>query len=226
MKYEYLIFNFLVVLVPIIYSFEKRLFFISKWRFVCPALLISLPPYIIWDIIVTGEHWHFNPKYTLDFQIARLPIGEWLFFLTIPFACLFIWEVIGTYRQDQIQPKLGLVRSILGLCLPIGILVFNHGKQYTGLVLIFLSTVAAIDHQLKTNLFARTQTYIYILVIATLILLFNGYLTARPVVLYGEPYQTGVLIFTIPIEDFGYGFSLILLNTIFYEKLKEGNFAQ
>ena len=147
MKYEYLIFNFLVVLVPIIYSFEKRLFFISKWRFVCPALLISLPPYITWDIIVTGKHWHFNPKYTLD-------------------------------------------------------------------------------HQLRTNLFARTQTYIYIIVIATLILLFNGYLTARPVVLYGEAYQTGVRIFTIPIEDFGYGFSLILLNTIFYEKLKEGNFAQ
>lgn len=226
MKYEYLFFNFLVVLVPLIYSFEKRLFFVSKWRFVCPAMLIVLSPYIIWDMIVTGEHWHFNPKYTLDFRIAKLPIGEWLFFLTIPFACIFIWEVIGTYRQDRVRLELGLARSVLGLFFPIGILIFSQGKEYTGLVLMFLSIVAVIDHQLGTNLFARTQTYIYILVIATLILIFNGYLTARPIVLYGESYKTGVLIFTIPIEDFGYGFSLILLTTIFYEKLKEGCFVQ
>jgi hypothetical protein len=40
------------------------------------------------------------------------------------------------------------------------------------------------------------------------------------VVTYGESYQIGLRIFTIPIEDFGYGISLIFLCTIVYEKLK------
>ena len=48
-------------------------------------------------------------------------------------------------------------------------------------------------------------------------LIFNGYLTWRPVVLYSEAYQLNIRIFTIPIEDFGYGYALILLCTILYE---------
>jgi lycopene cyclase domain-containing protein len=51
-------------------------------------------------------------------------------------------------------------------------------------------------------------------------LVFNGYLTWRPVVLYGEAYQLGLRIYTIPIEDFGYGYALILLCRILYEFLK------
>ena len=57
-------------------------------------------------------------------------------------------------------------------------------------------------------------------IVTGLILVFNGYLTARPIVLYGEAYQSGYRILTIPIEDFGYGFTLMLFNTLLYEKLK------
>jgi hypothetical protein len=41
------------------------------------------------------------------------------------------------------------------------------------------------------------------------------------VVLYGEAYQLGWRVGTIPIEDFGYGISLIFLVTVFYEKFKK-----
>jgi len=40
-------------------------------------------------------------------------------------------------------------------------------------------------------------------------------------VIYNEVYQLGFRIFTIPIEDLFYGMSLILLNTILFEKFKE-----
>jgi lycopene cyclase domain-containing protein len=45
------------------------------------------------------------------------------------------------------------------------------------------------------------------MVLATLV--FNGFLTARPVVLYGEAFQLGLRIYTIPVEDFLYGFGLM-----------------
>lgn len=66
----------------------------------------------------------------------------------------------------------------------------------------------------------QPKTYIYIGIVFGLILIFNSYLTVRPVVLYGEAYQMGYRILTIPIEDFGYGFTLMLFNVGLYEKLK------
>ena len=103
--------------------------------------------------------------------------------------------------------------------LPIGVWVFSTGKQYTGSVLFCIGLVGLTDTVLRTGLFLRLKTYIYLGIVTGLILIFNGYLTARPVVLYGEMYQMGYRILTIPIEDFGYGFTLMLFNVMLYEKV-------
>ena len=101
-----------------------------------------------------------------------------------------------------------------------GPLVFNMGKQYTGVVLFCFGIVGLADKLLSVDLLLQPKTYLYLAVVSGLILVFNGYLTARPVVLYGEVYQIGYRIFSIPVEDFGYGFTLMLLNAILYEKLR------
>jgi lycopene cyclase domain-containing protein len=49
------------------------------------------------------------------------------------------------------------------------------------------------------------------------ILIINGYLTWRPIVIYGEAFYLGIRVFTIPVEDFLFGFSLITLNLIIWE---------
>jgi lycopene cyclase domain-containing protein len=48
-------------------------------------------------------------------------------------------------------------------------------------------------------------------------LLANGYLTWRPIVIYGEAFNLGIRLWTIPVEDFFYGFSLIGLTVILWE---------
>ena len=90
-NYEYLLFNVIVLLVPVIMSFEKRIRFVQHWQTAFMALGIVALPYLIWDILVTGRHWWFNEQYTLDVAILGLPLGEWLFFISVPFSCLFIW---------------------------------------------------------------------------------------------------------------------------------------
>jgi hypothetical protein len=47
-------------------------------------------------------------------------------------------------------------------------------------------------------------------------LLFNGLLTALPVVLYNPKEIWGVRAYTIPIEDFFYSFSLLGFNALVY----------
>ncbi|MDE0316395.1 MAG: lycopene cyclase domain-containing protein [Candidatus Poribacteria bacterium] len=219
MKFEYLLFNLIVTVGPVVSQFNRQIKHISQWRLKLLTNGIVMIPYIIWDVLVTGSHWHFNKAYTLDFRLFGLPIGEWLFFITVPFGCLLVWETLSDAKLSTRLRPLRYVGTVLYIALPIGIWVFSIGKQYTGLVLCCIGLVGLTDTLLRTELLMQLKTYIYLGIVIGLILIFNGYLTARPVVLYGEAYQMGYRILTIPIEDFGYGFTLMLFNAMFYEKV-------
>ncbi len=220
MKCEYLLLNLLIVLGPLVMSFEKQMRFVEKWRYAFAAITITAAPYLVWDALVTERHWWFNPNYTFDARLANLPLEECLFFFTVPFAALFMWETIKFYFPLRKSRAAQSLRYLLWLGIPLGFFLFARGKEYTGLMLIALGSSAILDVLLRTELFAQTRLVLYLLGLTIVTLIFNGYLTARPVVLYNEQYQLGVRLGTIPIEDFGYGFSLVLLVTILYEKFK------
>ncbi len=221
MKFEYLLFNLVIIVGPVVSQFSRQIRHVSHWRLKLLVIGIVMIPYIIWDAIVAGSHWWFNEAYTVDFRVLGLPIGEWLFFLTVPFGCLLVWETLPQADSWLVQLKfLRYIRPVLYAALPLGVWIFRTGKQYTGLVLICFGLVGLADMLLNLNLLLQPKTYLYLGIVSGLILVFNGYLTARPVVLYGEAYQSGYRILTIPIEDFGYGFTLMLFNAMLYEKLK------
>ena len=220
MKFEYLLFNLIVIAGPVISQFNRQIKHISQWRLKLLTNGIVMIPYIIWDILVTGSHWSFNKTYTLDFQLFGLPIGEWLFFITVPFGCLLVWETLPDTQLSTPLRSLRYVRTVLHTGLPIGAWIFSTGKQYTGLVLFCIGLVGLTDTLLRIELLRQLKTYIFLGIVSGLIMIFNGYLTARPVVLYGEAYQMGYRIFTIPVEDFGYGLTLMLFNVMLYEKLR------
>jgi lycopene cyclase domain-containing protein len=51
-----------------------------------------------WDVLFTVKGvWSFNEKYITGFTLFRLPIEEVFFFLTVPFACLFIYYCLKYY---------------------------------------------------------------------------------------------------------------------------------
>ena len=220
MKFEYLLFNFAIIAGPVASQFNFQIKQVSHWRLKLLTSGMVMIPYITWDTLVTGSHWWFNETYTLDFRLLSLPIGEWFFFITAPYGCLLVWETLSDAKLSTRLRPLRHVRTVLYVALPIGVWIFSTGKQYTGLVLICVGLVGLTDTLLRTELLMQPKTYIYIGIVFGLILIFNGYLTARPVVLYGEAYQIGYRIMTIPVEDFGYGFTLMLFNAVLYEKLK------
>ena len=220
MKSEYLLFNLIVLAGPLAFSHDRRVRYFDKWPQALVAVTLVAVPFLIWDSLVTGSHWWFDERYTLPIKIAGMPLGEWLFFLSVPFACLFIWQIIKTFKPSKINRRFRLSNFICLILLPAGIILLKTGIEYTGLVLIALALTLFLDFALKTDILMQSRTVLYFVIITALMFAFNGYLTARPVVLYGEEYQLGFRIFTIPIEDFGYGYSLILANTILFEKFK------
>ncbi|MDZ7344592.1 MAG: lycopene cyclase domain-containing protein [candidate division KSB1 bacterium] len=112
------------------------------------------------------------------------------------------------------------VRYLLAGLPVLGAMFLVSGKEYTGLMLIFLGAAVVSDRLLRTHLVVQKRTWLYFAGLLVCIFLFNGYLTGRPVVLYDEQYQLGIRLGTIPVEDFGYGFSHLLLTTIIYERIK------
>lgn len=224
MNSEYLIFNLIVVSIPMAFSFEKQVYFFQKWMRVFLTSFLVAIPFLAWDSIVTNSHWWFNEEFTLSLRIFELPLGEILFFFSIPFSCLFIWEILDIFHTNKFHKNLKTVNFILLLGLPFGFWIFSIGKEYTGLVLISLSVVSILDFLTGSKIFQQTKTYFFLPFVLLGNLIFNGYLTSRPVVLYGEEFQLGIRVFTIPIEDFGYGFALLLLNVLLFEKMKKLGF--
>ena len=220
MHFEYLLFNIIVISGPFFLSFDHKVAFYKKWPAVFLAILPSFFIFLVWDALVTGRHWWFNPAFTLDFLILGLPPGEILFFITVPYSSLFVWEVLAAYFRNKPLSGAGLFQLIIMFLFIPGILFFLTGKEYTGLVLFAISLVGIVDKLTHTQFFLQLRTCQYLILLTLLMLLFNGYLTARPVVLYNPAYQLNFRIFTIPVEDFFYGYSHVFLTTIIYEKVK------
>jgi len=220
MKYEYLLFNLLVLAGPVGFSFENKVRFASRWPSVFTAIAAALIPFAVWDALVAGRHWWFNDNFTMGFRVAGLPVEEILFFVSVPFACLFVWEVFFAHRDSAAVIHARVIGVFTIGSLIAGALVFLLGYEYPGLVFLALALVAGLDQLLRTGVLRQGRTYRYLGVLSVFILLFNGYLTARPLVLYDTSFQLGIHVFTIPVEDFFYGFALILLTLIYYEKLR------
>lgn len=220
MKIEYLILNLIIFLGPFLLSFEKGVHYFSRWKYAFKAIIIVSIPFIIWDISVNYRHWWFNSNYILNFRLLGLPLEECLFFVTVPFSVLFIWEIFSKKTGNPVNLKRKAIQKIvIAFAIP-GISLLYFGIEYTGLAMIALSITGIMDFTLKTQILLRKNTYIYLGIVTLLNLIFNGYLTGRPIVLYNEAYHLNWRIITIPIEDFIYGYSLILSNTILFEKFK------
>jgi len=221
MTAEYLLLNGLILIGPLALSFDRRVHFVQYWSRLFPAMILMMIPFIIWDSLVTGRHWWFNTSYTLPYRIFNLPVEEWLFFITVPYACIFTWEVLVEYFSNKEWPSLRLLPIILfTVTVPLALLALIYGKEYTAIVFFAFGFVFFLDYLLKTGLFIQRRTYVFLALLTLMMLVFNGYLTARPVVLYDARYQLDFRVITIPLEDFFYGHTLILGVLIIYEKLK------
>ena len=89
--------------------------------------------------------------------------------------------------------------------------------DYTLLVIAGTFIVIVLDFILGTGILKQRLFWVFWSVVTVLMVVVNGYLTWRPIVIYNEAKMLGVRLFTIPLEDFFFGFSLIGLNLIIWE---------
>jgi len=217
-NYLYLLINITSIIIPFIFSFYARTEFISTWKRIFPSLIIMNAIYLIWDIIFTRIGvWGFNEDYLIGLTILSLPLEEWLFFICIPFASLFIH-----FNKIKLQPKWRLSESITKFAVIIIVtllllqLVQNFGKLYTT-VTFTTSIIVLLLVRLRNISLLQDFLVSYVFILIPFFIV-NGILTGSfiidQVVWYNNDHNMGIRIGTIPFEDIFYGMTL-LLGTIF-----------
>lgn len=219
----YLLVNLGALSVPFAFSFHPKLRFDKTWGAFFPACLMVGAGFIAWDIWFTEMGvWGFNPRYLSAYYLANLPIEEWLFFLCIPYASIFTYHCLKVLvKNDFIGPYARTFSLFLAAVFFLTAL-FNLDKWYTALTFL-LTVVFLIFHVFVIKGKYLGYFYLSFLVIIPFFLLTNGILTGswieEQVVWYNNAENLGIRVGTIPVEDFVYGFLLLLMIATIYEWL-------
>jgi len=212
------------ILIPFAFSFHPRLRFNKEWRYVLPGIFASLLLYIIWDVIFTQQGvWGFDPEHLIGLDIIGLPLEEWLFFICIPYACLFTHHCIGVLRPSWKLPSPALRGLVYFLVFLWGFLVISYPDRLYSLVnFAWAIPLTLIAWKLEPEMLQRF--IISYLLILLPFLLVNGVLTgsglAEPIVWYNDAENLGIRIGTIPIEDFTYAFTMLLFPLLISRRIK------
>lgn len=227
-QYAYLYLHIFTFVPVFALSFDRRVHYFRSWWALFPAIAAVGLLFIVWDVYFTHARvWGFNERYLSGVFLWGLPMEEWLFFFTVPFACIFIYECLNYYVPWN--PLINSERWItMGLFLVALIMAIgNIGKIYTAITFLLLVWLLSLHLNFwvsKRGSQVRSRFYMAYLVSCVPFILVNGVLTGGfteyPIVLYNNAENLGKRLASIPLDDFGYSFLLLFGTVTLYEWIK------
>lgn len=212
--------------MPFAFSFErKRMHFIQYWKPYFLAILVVGLFFIIWDIYFTAtDVWGFNDQYLVGLKIFNLPLEEWMFFLLIPYASVFIhYSLEYFFPKIILREKPTLAITAVLFVISVGVAIMNTDKIYTlcsfGLFAILM--LGQLIYRWKE----AQRFYISFIIIYIPFYFVNNALTGNysenPVVYYNSSEILGFRVGTMPLEDSFYCFTLLYSIVLLFEYLKK-----
>ena len=224
-RFLYLSIDFLSILFPFLFSFYSKANFSKKWKYLWPAILIPGIIFILWDIQFTRMGvWGFNPRYLTGIDFFNLPIEEVLFFICVPYACVFTYEASNYFIKKELSETAVQYFTFFLVFYLLASGFLNLSKWYTATTFISCSLfIILLKIIVKPTYLGRF--YIAFLFILIPFFIVNGILTGtgieQEVVWYNTAENLGFRMGTIPFEDTFYGMLLILMNISIFEGLQK-----
>ena len=221
-RYYYLLLDLGSLAFPLLASFEPRIRFVSKWRGLFAGIAAMALVFLAWDAVFTANGvWGFNPRYLIGVHIIGMPLEEWLFFLFIPYSCMFLYEVMHHFVKRDVLRDAARPLSIGLTVLLFAVGLLHIDRLYTSIT--FLCTAVFLAY----HVFIAKSPWLgrfYLGYAMSLIPFFmvngilTGWLLPEPIVWYNDAENLGIRLNTIPIEDSVYLFFFLLIVTTFYER--------
>ncbi|WP_126249051.1 lycopene cyclase domain-containing protein [Chitinophaga rhizosphaerae] len=224
LQYTYLLLDFLTVIICFIFSFDRRIRFDRHFGAFLKAVVLVSIPFLGWDVLFTRMGvWWFNDVYTVGLRFAGLPLEEWLFFICIPFACVFTWYCLDKFFDLAWTNALNNIIVFVAITVCLLAALLEPGRWYTLVTAVATALVLLYMHFVAKWPQIGQVTMVYLLLMPGFFAV-NGVLTgtglANPVVNYDPEEMLNIRVRTIPVEDFVYGYAQFLLNVYFFEKFK------
>lgn len=220
----YLWVNLGAIFFPFILSFNKLGHFYKRWKAVFISIAIMAAFIISWDVLFTiWGVWGFNEEYLLGPSFLHLPLEEWLFFLCIPYAFMFLYDQLVILKVKNILAPAEKYLDYFFLIVAFVYLLAGFGNIYTTtisiLVILFILIMTKLNSPHRGIFYL---SYMIILIPFTLVNgVLTGYLTPDPIVWYNDAENLGIRFLTIPIEDYLYYFLMYGINYVVYEQIKK-----
>jgi len=224
MAYAYSLILLFTIIICFIASFDKRILFNHHFgAFVKSAILVAVP-FIAWDVWFTATGvWWFNTDYTLGIVLAGLPLEEWLFFICIPFSCVFTYFCFDKFFKLDWLLGFNNIIVFVSVIICSVIALLHDDKIYT-----LVTAIVTITTLIYLHFIARADWIGKASLVFTILMLgfipVNGVLTGTgletPIVNYNPEGFLGIRILTIPIEDAVYGYTQFLLVLYFFKRFK------
>jgi lycopene cyclase domain-containing protein len=202
---------------PLSRAFEPRIRYIQYWKSLLVATLAVYALFIPWDVFFTAQgHWGFTDRYVLGWKPLGLPIEEWLFFVVVPFACFFIYEVLNLFFPwtDKGQKWPRVVTWIV-----IGFSAFGAAfwadRAYPAATFFLLALALALGLRYRVTWLGPFLRAWGVSLVPFFMV--NGVLTGtgleEPIVWYNNEENSGIRLGTIPFEDAFYGMLMVFIYT-------------
>ena len=205
----------LSILIPFLFSFHPKIKFYHHFKILAFSIPLTSIPFIFFDIIFTDLGiWGFNKDYTSDIFIFNLPLEEILFFIVIPYCCLYTYHLIEKFNITFFKIADYLNVNIL-LSLLLLLVAFNYYNNIYTFYCLFSCALLIVFENCFFKKIDYKFFYSTFLVILIPFLIVNGALTGmfgNMVVWYSPEEIIGIRIITIPIEDSIYAYQLIFSN--------------
>jgi len=223
-SFYYLFILVVSIAYPFLSSFERRVRFYKYWRGVFLGIAVMGLIFVPWDVwFTTNDVWGFNEKYITGFKIANLPIEELLFFIVVPYACAFIYEVLNYFVPisplSKIENK--ITAALIFLCFVVSVVFVDKLYTFTTFSLLALFLIWHLLINRSDYLGKFYLAYIIILIPFALV---NGALTGmftdEPIVWYNNSENLGIRVITIPLDDFAYNMLMLLIVITVLESFK------
>src|SRR5690606_36175656 len=153
MKSLYLLVNFFTIIIPFIFSCHPKIKFHLTWKAFFPAAILVGIVFVLWDTLFTDMGvWGFNPDYISGIYLFNLPLEEVLFFICIPYSCVFTYFCLDRFYNLSWKPT---TEAVFCLVFSLGLIILGilHADRIytlvtfisTGLVCLALKFILKVD---------------------------------------------------------------------------------
>jgi len=223
MKYLYLLIDGLTIIGPLLLSFDKKVAFYKDWKPLFLSLFVMMLVFVPWDMAFTEyQIWGFNEQYLSGIYIFNLPIEELLFFIVVPYACVFIYACLNHYIQSDVLLKTHRTISVILIIALLTAAIFNVEKLYTSIT-FFSTSMFLFYHFMKRTLwFSKFLLAYFVSIIPFIVVnsLLTGSSIEEEVVWYNSDHILNIRLGTIPVEDLFYSLLMLGITIHVFEKYR------